>query len=418
MINYNANDIELYLNGKMAAVEMHVFEEAMMNDPMLADAVDGYRFAIDGIDVKKDLFSLSNQLSPTKAASAKVVKGSFKQWMSIAAGLIVLLSTSVVLYRIFYQSTETKTNNIAIVLNKDSAVTEQSVTKVDSTSVTMNDQATVTTLEPVIIPSAKIKKHVYTLTNKSVAKKEAQSIPAPATAMEQIRIENTITSTNKDNTGIKPSAAEIKSTSDKKTETIVLNKFTGRVIDEHNNPLPFANVTERTSGVGTYTDINGNFVILSADSVLTVQTKSVGYGNAVTQIKSSQASKIILKDKTIIANAPSAKVLYNRTKNRSLKQETEADEMEAEPADGWGNYNTYIANNLKKPEQNMRKQPSETKQVELLFDVNTDGTVTNIKVKRSNCNQCNEEAIRILKEGPRWKSKTGKKETTRFTVQF
>lgn len=218
-----------------------------------------------------------------------------------------------------------------------------------------------------------------------------------------------ITSTNKDNTGIKPSAAGMKSAEDKKTESIVLNKFAGRVVDEQNNPLPFANVKEKTSGVGTYTDINGNFVMLSADSVLTVQTKSVGYGNAVTQIKSSQSLKIILKDETIVANAPSAEVLYNKNKSRSSKAETETDEILAAPADGWSNYNIYIANNLNEPELNKEKQAASNKQVELLFDVNTDGTLTNIKVKRSNCRECNREAIRILKEGPRWKSKTGKK---------
>ncbi len=417
MINYNANDIQLYLTGKMAAGEMHAFEEAMMNDPMLADAVDGYRFAMDETDVNKDLDNLTQQINIAKATPAKVVKGSFKQWMSIAAGLIVLLSTSVVLYRIFYQSAETKTNDIAVVIKKDS-VTIESETKVDSTSIAINDQATVSTPVPVIIPSVKEKKSVTLLKNEPLAKNDVEDIPAPVPAKEQVATENKIASTNKDNTGIKPSAAEIKSTSTTKSEAVVLNKFVGRVVDEHNNPLPFANVTERTSGVGTYSDINGNFVMLSADSVLTVQTKSIGYGNAVTEIKSSQALKIVLKDEAVVANAPSAEVLYNKNKSRSSKQETEADEMEAEPADGWGNYNTYVANNLKAPEFKREQQTSPARQVELLFDVNPDGSVSNVKVKRSNCNQCNQEAIRILKEGPRWKSKSGKKETTRFTVQF
>lgn len=417
MINYKANDIQLYLSGKMAAAEMHAFEEAMMNDPMLADAVDGYRIAMEETDVNNDLAHLSQQINTTKAASAKVVQGSFKQWMSIAAGLILLLSTSVVLYRIFYQSSETKTNDIAVVAKKDSVI-NNTETIVDSNSIAINDQPNVTSPAPVIIPSTKIKKQVSPITNESLAKIDVEDIPAPVTAKEQVQTDNKIASTNKDNTSIKSSAAEIKSTTDKKMETVAFNKFAGRVVDEHNNPLPFANVTERTSGVGTYSDINGNFVMLSADSILTVQTKSVGYGNAVTQIKSSQTLKIVLKDEAIVANAPSAEVLYNKNKSRSSKQETEADELEAEPADGWGNYNTYLANNLKNPVLYEIKKSSTTNQVVLLFDVNPDGSVSNVKVKRSNCNQCNQEAIRILKEGPRWKSKTGKKETTRFTVQF
>lgn len=156
-MTYNANDIQLYLSGKMASAEMHDFEEAMMNDPMLADAVDGYRFAMNETNIKNDLTQLSQQINAAKAAPAKLVKGSFKQWMSIAAGLVVLLSTSVVLYRIFYQPTEIKTNDIAIILKNDS-VTTQAETKIDSTTIAMNDRATVTSPAPVIIPSVKEKK--------------------------------------------------------------------------------------------------------------------------------------------------------------------------------------------------------------------------------------------------------------------
>ena len=58
------------------------------------------------------------------------------------------------------------------------------------------------------------------------------------------------------------------------------------------------------------------------------------------------------------------------------------------------------------------------KEVELSFDVNPDGTIANVKVERSNCSTCNNEAIRLIKEGPKWKSKSGKKERARFTVQF
>jgi hypothetical protein len=34
MINYNAHDIERYLNRQMNTAEMHAFERAMMDDPM------------------------------------------------------------------------------------------------------------------------------------------------------------------------------------------------------------------------------------------------------------------------------------------------------------------------------------------------------------------------------------------------
>ena len=39
--NYTAKDFERYHNGGMTAAEMHQLEKAALNDPMLADALDG-----------------------------------------------------------------------------------------------------------------------------------------------------------------------------------------------------------------------------------------------------------------------------------------------------------------------------------------------------------------------------------------
>ena len=40
--NYTHFDISRYLNHEMTKTEMHDFEKAMMEDPFLADAFEGY----------------------------------------------------------------------------------------------------------------------------------------------------------------------------------------------------------------------------------------------------------------------------------------------------------------------------------------------------------------------------------------
>jgi TonB family C-terminal domain len=78
---------------------------------------------------------------------------------------------------------------------------------------------------------------------------------------------------------------------------------------------------------------------------------------------------------------------------------------------GWGNYNTYVANNIKIPD-NVRPKNSQN-DVELSFDVDKTGVPINIKVTRSSqCKECDEEAIRLLKEGPKWKRKGKKSKAT------
>jgi hypothetical protein len=77
---------------------------------------------------------------------------------------------------------------------------------------------------------------------------------------------------------------------------------------------------------------------------------------------------------------------------------------EPEPADGWYNYDTYIANNIKIPD-NIKIKNSPASEVELSFDVNKEGDPVNIKVEKSVCKECDAEAIRLLKDGPKWKKK-------------
>jgi TonB family protein len=85
-----------------------------------------------------------------------------------------------------------------------------------------------------------------------------------------------------------------------------------------------------------------------------------------------------------------------------------------EPEVGWENYNTYVANNIQLPD-NIRGK-SRGSNVELSFDIDKTGHPANIKVtKSSQCKECDEEAIRLLKEGPKWKRK-GKKSKTSISI--
>jgi hypothetical protein len=86
-----------------------------------------------------------------------------------------------------------------------------------------------------------------------------------------------------------------------------------------------------------------------------------------------------------------------------------------EPAEGFTNFDEYIAANLKVPDE-LKLKPISTGEVELSFEVNQQGEAVNIKVVKSLCTKCDEEAIRLLKEGPKWKRKKNK--TGKITIKF
>jgi len=405
----------------MNAAEMHAFEQAMMDDPFLDDAVDGYRTSLDKISVQADLTELKERLGEKKQKTGIVIKGSFRQWMSIAAGLIILLSASVVLYRMFNQTEIKNTAPVAELTKKDTSSTVQTETAVDSNTVAVTDKAKIIVTPPAATPSYKTEKPVKDLeTITTPANEPVVAETKPAIVEEQPVASGSVAAVqSKVNDDQTLNEVVVKKQEEKKKSNFVnLNKFSGVVVDENNQPLPFANVTEVKSGVGTYADAKGNFILVSSDTVLNVETKSVGYFSNSLQIRSNQTQKIVLKDESVIANAPSRERLYQKNKDRPSAMKTEVTEMESEPADGWKNYSTYIVNNLREADLNLKKQSTEKKEVEVSFDVNPDGSLANLKVERSSCNTCNNEAIRIIKEGPKWKSKTGKKERARLTIQF
>lgn len=422
MINYNAHDIERYLNRQMNAAEMHAFERAMMDDPMLADAVDGYQPVIAERNIDADLADLKTKLNPKKE-NGKVITGFFRPWMSVAAAAIIVL-TAVLFYR--YQNQTAPAETVAVKEQKaEKTATAPKETVVDSTTVAINEPQPVQdiTVTPKVLPlkkSKQVKESAPLTEDKSdFAKSQAVAPPETNVTTTIAPPAPSVVKLEKKNEAFNNNIANSEAKTKAKLPT--LNKFTGVVVDENNNPLPFANITEVKSGVGTYADAKGNFTMIAADSVISIETRSVGYSNANVLLRNNQQQKIVLKDEAVIAGAPTRDQLFERNRNRTSVMKEEVIEMESEPADGWDKYSTYVLNNLRTPDINDKRRFSESqlqKEVELSFDVNPDGSIANVKVERSNCSTCNNEAIRLIKDGPKWKSKTGKKERARFTVQF
>ena len=192
------------------------------------------------------------------------------------------------------------------------------------------------------------------------------------------------------------------------------NIFRGRVTDAYNNPLPFTNITNTEDNIGTYSDAKGYFNLVSSDSVLIVKISSIGFKTNNVKLHDTIANNQVFleEDRSGLAEVviSNKKINSNRSGNTMVLEEPE-------PADGWSNFDIYLANNLKIPESFKDKQTATSGEVELSFDVTKEGEPINIKVKKSLCETCDKEAIRLIKEGPKWKRKTKKGKAT-VTVSF
>src|SRR3954447_6288889 len=95
---YGNGDIDRYLKQKMAPQEMHDFEKALMDDPFLADAVDGY-IASDPALAQKHLSDIETELRSEKEESPVVAFPRQKGlWLKVAAAVGVIATAGVLTY--------------------------------------------------------------------------------------------------------------------------------------------------------------------------------------------------------------------------------------------------------------------------------------------------------------------------------
>ncbi len=435
IVNYTAADIEKYWKGKLSPAEMHAMEKAAMDDPFLADALEGYKNTS-----LADLDSLKERLDKRVGAVVPILNLKRKRftWIRAAAAIIIIIGIGLLVQQLVFND---KNKNAMAILEKDDKRPE-SVTNNDRiTPDSINKDAStepgsvVKKQEQKASATPKAESHVYSnpdtiskTSERDVVLKKSENESAPAgnaqvianaeikdesvkARSEEKNVNDTSKSLNNKLLRLpvpmeKTKASRAYYENDKLSEAALNNKYNYRVVDAQNNPVPFANVMNTRDNVGTYTDIWGNFNLVSSDSILHVQIRSLGYDAANYKLvpSNTQPGDLVLKE-----DERKETIAQNRKVVSSLSRKDSA-EIE-EPEVGWGNYNTYIANNIQIPD---KVRPKNTRSdVELSFDIDKTGQPINIKVTRSSqCKECDDEAIRVLKEGPKWKRKGKKSKAT------
>ena len=437
---YTAADIQRYLKRQMTMPERHAIEKAALEDPFLAEAIEGY-MQHNAPALSSDIENLRKRLQ--KKNDTKVIPlRKRKIWWSAAAAILIILGTGISWY--WLAPTE---NNIAQQKQKEQKIAPvketQATTKLRAPATDSLDIATEEskTSEKNILPAtAPEKKAPIPLPSTSQKTKQP---PAPQAAIKKEIPEN---ASQQDVAAANSRAATPKafrpeqeeSESDKNIATQRREKsapaatqkntsdffntiiLTGKITDNNNNPLPFVNIRIGNTASGTYSDARGYFKLISGDTLLTVHLKSAGF----------EPRQVVLH-----AGAPSTNIVLQPEKNAlaevvvsgygaAKKKAVTADENAgaalaspvAEPADGWGNYDIYLVNNTRLP----GTVPNADRGfVDLSFTVDKYGLLSNFKIIHSTCPQCNKEAIRVVKEGPLWKLSEGNSPATvTLSVQF
>lgn len=156
---------------------------------------------------------------------------------------------------------------------------------------------------------------------------------------------------------------------------------------------------------------------VSSDETRIAAYKSPSGANSESKLNSSPSSS-----GTEIATGgtgtPAAKLrIQEQGSGRSMASSAgiNASEQAVQPVQGWDIYRKYIEDNLRKP----ANDPKISGLVLLSFEIDDKGKPVNFQILKGLTEACDAEAIRLIKEGPVWKTRAGSKiNTGRIEIRF
>lgn len=394
---FTAGDIERYHSGKLSPEETHALEKAALDDPFLADALEGYAFTSTPTN---DLKKIQSRLDE-KQNQKKVIPFFQKyKWLSVAALFIIVAGTGWLVYDLSKQSTQPSL-----------AVQKEKQPNQNSNYTPSNQQVSIDSSN-------------YSTT--SVDKKVTNKQQAPTSAREEIKVTNNVSNEQAEENLVISNSRNNQSNAYYKDES---NSNSGRrsvaprnEIAGNNRKFNYAqsSAPSRNNTVSSNqraNDVtNNNIVKIEGINRDATADKPATKVSSIEQNDSVKHFDIVLQPLPKDSQPALEEVVvgYGAQRNPTDKYpKVTIDTLE--PAEGYVKFDDYFINNLQMPEE-LKTKAISGGEVQLAFDVNQNGQPINITVVKSLCAKCDEEAIRLLKEGPRWKKKKNKK--GKITIEF
>lgn len=400
-----------YIRGLRKGKEAHRLEKESMQDPFLADAMDGYN-QVEG-NHEQRIEKLRMQVS---AHSAKK-KNTYAITWSIAACLIIGFGISS--YFLFLKKSMTDEvfiaeESVSIKLAEPAAPPTPAIPATPTVPATPQKEIALATTK-VKTDSTPISEITARQADKKdmIAEIQTTSQPqgAPVAAVPMME------EVSEETAALQEVVATIdtfESESDKKMKLAKVatilpqnNMIKGRVTDGKGEPLIGASVTYKGTNIGTITNMNGEFSLVKKDDKKRLTAEYIGYDPVEIQVDTSRTMLIAMNENKQALNEVVV-VGYGAKKNKKsttlgsvVKVEEQAEkEITPQPVIGKRSYQKYLKEHLVRPTDEKCAQVKG--KVVLTFLINKEGRPFYIKVKESLCESADKEAIRLIQEGPDW----------------
>jgi TonB family protein len=429
------NDIDKYLRGELTPAQMNALEKKALDDPFLADALEGIQ-SLQSHELSDDLNVLQSQLSK------RIDKKHISVWAvigRIAAGLLVLAVSTYVIFLISNRSEE----NEKLALNKSSEpspdvrrpaplvadsipTADQEITRTDAAAEqaqkpkdALHDQSTRPQRradEPAVkAPTELLKPLAESKVEETVAQESlgiaetpplegrtagAQATDAPASVplesaqKEKKEIADDLSKREREESATDP-AVRKRANSLNVARKIVRGKVT---FAEDGTALPGVNVLVKGTNEGAVTDAQGNYEIPVDEDKPTLLFSFIGFNSKEAEVTSNEMNVALDTDVSELSEV--VVVGYGGTSDASSLPTTPPVMELATPEGGRKYFKKYLEDNMRYPEQALENNVEG--KVTIQFTVGTGGQLSDFRVIRGIGYGCDEEVIRLIKAGPKW----------------
>lgn len=406
--------LEASKKGLLNAEQQHQVEKLMLEDPFYADALVGWE-EIDDTELSADLAKLESRLDERLEGKNKI--GFWTITRRLAATLLILITASFVFFwlqntdedpKAFTTKKEADTkvrpstdslesiNPDQLEKPKLTASNKEEKPKSITLSTTPNEGAltevAIQTEEETEIENIDLKAlSEVTETNTAQAKME-----------ESVRMKAAKTVVEEKNEAQMARTMDVQSMLQSRVAAVRIDepKTSLTVVDASDlSPLPQVSILNKSTVQGTATDIQGKAEIPSDSSAVYI-ARYLGYVSQEFRLNDLSKMNDTLKMEADITDL--AEMITTSPTKENQKRLLARANQKAAPVMGMPDYKDYLEENIIYPENESKTRGT----VRVEFTINADGSLSNFEIKKSLSTAFDEEAIRLIKEGPAWQAAT------------
>ena len=417
--------MKAYIAGTLSHAQTHEFEKAMLDDAVLSDMVEGYELLRDNkVNLKSINTSLSDSLQKKIRKEETEIYPLWRRVPVYIRAASVLLFLGVGSYLLINKNDDKSAEKLASITTskkekivnakptsplENQAITKGSIKVEMDKIISKKDKVTIhTSKEKVASNSVNSSADVVAIE----AKKEIENEPQIYTNPEPtVAVESVPSSVQQAPKSAAPSDA-IKSdtrayskreVSENQTNTTIIS---GTIIDEDSKkPVPNVSLFSNKKNIGK-TNEKGQFKLANSLLGNKINLTAPNFEDTEININKNSNGPLFIRPKAEL-------IFIDLKRNKTWKYNPS--EHSAQPTISPDDYVEYLQKNLKKPRQAIDNQIIGNVTVE--FKVNKEGILSDFKIIESLGYGCDEEAIRVIKEGPSWMPKVSAGEPRRQKVR-